>query len=416
MDDPRDESFASRARNRESALALPGTEVSSWPRSMAAVVEILDKGRRPNTVPSYFAAKKVVPRFREAEGQSASWVDDGELAVLVLGPRVPSVGDRLVARLVGGRWVAERQGACNAGVQFYARDCANVPVGGAQVVVRQAGVVVATCVTTIPFGSAFGFCGLSLPIGDYAVEITKGSASWYGTLGVTECSVVQVYPRVANRRLYIRPRWLFGDCTGGDAEFTVSGPNGFTWGGTATLAQYDTSIEVPGATAYGEYTATVTAYGNKVVSASPATLSECGGDRTLQFPFPTTTDYLAPGFGWAGASYGVTAFTSLSVSVSGSTGTLVYRGGSCWSGDVAAPEGCLPTSIAFGAAGGLPPPGGGNPDGVLVVAFDLQGPGGCGYSGSCFSPGPFRFGYGLRLMSCDPAMWQWGDNEITASE
>jgi hypothetical protein len=64
----------------------------------------------PTTVPAWFLTHPADFGCNESEGAGCSPTIDttSTVPVLVLGPKVPSVGDLLPARMIGGKWVAER--------------------------------------------------------------------------------------------------------------------------------------------------------------------------------------------------------------------------------------------------------------------------------------------------------------------
>jgi hypothetical protein len=74
------------------------------------MVQIFNNGSMPTSNDKFFAAHPVQYDGPETEGGIFSPVADTSTVMFVdvIGSTVPSVGDRLVATLVGGRWVAER--------------------------------------------------------------------------------------------------------------------------------------------------------------------------------------------------------------------------------------------------------------------------------------------------------------------
>lgn len=76
------------------------------------VGQVFDDGAMPTTTPAYFAVRPVAIGGVEAEGSSGVFaVSSAKAVFLVLGSEVPDVGDKLIARAIDGRWVAERGGA-----------------------------------------------------------------------------------------------------------------------------------------------------------------------------------------------------------------------------------------------------------------------------------------------------------------
>jgi len=97
-------------RRRLDAVArqVDGGPNGGRPGAAVRVGKVLDGGSMPATVPGMFLLKPQRIGGTESEGSALANADDGPpFVALVLGPRVPAVGDLLVARLVGGRWVAE---------------------------------------------------------------------------------------------------------------------------------------------------------------------------------------------------------------------------------------------------------------------------------------------------------------------
>jgi hypothetical protein len=84
----------------------PGTTIMQGP---VRAVQVFAQAAVPTTVPRYFACHPLVTGGVEGEGQALVATPDTAqvLYVAVLGPRVPVAGDRLIARLVGPRWVAD---------------------------------------------------------------------------------------------------------------------------------------------------------------------------------------------------------------------------------------------------------------------------------------------------------------------
>lgn len=71
--------------------------------------QVYSGGALPTAVPRVYLTRPVSTAATEAEGQTPTHTTDGasSVPVLVLGPRVPVAGDNLVARQVGGYWVAQ---------------------------------------------------------------------------------------------------------------------------------------------------------------------------------------------------------------------------------------------------------------------------------------------------------------------
>lgn len=77
------------------------------------LVQVYDGGSIPTAVPAMFLARPVGIDVAEAEGATSTITPDTSqtIPVLVLGPEVPAAGDNLLATVISGRWLAEKQGA-----------------------------------------------------------------------------------------------------------------------------------------------------------------------------------------------------------------------------------------------------------------------------------------------------------------
>lgn len=109
-------------RERQSA---PDAPIGERPQSGNWFVgQVYDGGSIPTTVPKYFLTRPARPGGTESEGSSTSFdVDaDASIPVLVIGPRAPVAGDRLVAHAIDGRWVA-RFGKQDSGGTFPSPNC-----------------------------------------------------------------------------------------------------------------------------------------------------------------------------------------------------------------------------------------------------------------------------------------------------
>jgi hypothetical protein len=84
----------------------PGYAIMPGP---VRAVQVFAEAAVPTTVPRYFACHPLTTGGTEGEGQALVATPDTAqvLYVAILGPRVPVAGDRLIARLVGPRWVAD---------------------------------------------------------------------------------------------------------------------------------------------------------------------------------------------------------------------------------------------------------------------------------------------------------------------
>lgn len=76
--------------------------------SPAIVARVFDNGAMPTTVPAYYATHLVTMGGTEAEGGAGTRTVGTNLTPVMVIDKVPAVGDDLIARRIGGRWVAER--------------------------------------------------------------------------------------------------------------------------------------------------------------------------------------------------------------------------------------------------------------------------------------------------------------------
>jgi hypothetical protein len=143
------ESEFRRLRRREAALRDDLDRAPDPPRGGATVLaQVFNAGLMPSSVPGYFAFHPVTASGAEAEGGTGTLSPaSGQGVVLVIGPKVPAVGDVLVARLVGGRWVAGVGAGCDPATTYLdvtVRDPCNslAAVGGAAVSAVQGGTTV----------------------------------------------------------------------------------------------------------------------------------------------------------------------------------------------------------------------------------------------------------------------------------
>jgi hypothetical protein len=82
------------------------------------VGSVYNGGAMPRTVPAWFLTNPADFGCDETEGAGCSPRIDttSTVPVLVLGPKVPSVGDLLPARMIGGKWVTGSGGGGGGGV------------------------------------------------------------------------------------------------------------------------------------------------------------------------------------------------------------------------------------------------------------------------------------------------------------
>jgi hypothetical protein len=87
--------------------------------SARLIGQVFNSGSMPAVVPAVYLTQPVLVTGAETEGSSGTLTVDPAtiVPVVVLGPKVPSVGDYLTAYAVGGRWVSERgTGSSGGGV------------------------------------------------------------------------------------------------------------------------------------------------------------------------------------------------------------------------------------------------------------------------------------------------------------
>jgi hypothetical protein len=101
-----------RVESLESAFdSLPA---SRRPSRASIVGTVFNNGKMPTTVPAFYDVRPTALGGTQGEGNAVSLSPDKDSAVpvLVLGPKVPSVGDNLIAKMVGTStgafWVAQR--------------------------------------------------------------------------------------------------------------------------------------------------------------------------------------------------------------------------------------------------------------------------------------------------------------------
>ncbi len=96
---------------RQIAFALRSANAERAKTGPRGLFRIVDLGHIPKTVPAFFTAVPVRISGLEVEGQAATLIasptQDAQ-TILVLGPKIPVVGDDLLARQVDGYWVARR--------------------------------------------------------------------------------------------------------------------------------------------------------------------------------------------------------------------------------------------------------------------------------------------------------------------
>lgn len=133
MSDPRRHLRALHAERADAFARLPSNPPESTPSFLGKVV---DGGSMPTTGGKFFLLEPVDADGTESEGGAATLSADSsrKIPTLVLGDDPPGAGDFLVARAIGGLWVADR-GCSGAGggcaVTFKAIGCNTAALGSA---------------------------------------------------------------------------------------------------------------------------------------------------------------------------------------------------------------------------------------------------------------------------------------------
>jgi len=123
-----DEERLLRRRQDEARGAIDRRRSEAAQGVPSFVGRVVNGGAMPNRVPGYYLLQPQRIGGVEAEGATVSATDRGSRIVsLVVGQRVPAVGDRLLARMIRGRWVAETKQAGGGGPTVPFCLCATVP-------------------------------------------------------------------------------------------------------------------------------------------------------------------------------------------------------------------------------------------------------------------------------------------------
>jgi hypothetical protein len=137
------------------------------------VGRVFDGGAMPDAVPRFFKVHPVTLDGTEAVGEPVTIAEDTSdvAVVMVLGPAVPEVGDVLIAKLIGGYWVAQRGGGATINVCLTVRICSNTTLSGVGLVVERDGSTIASGTTDI----SGRFCFTVPALGEIVVTPTHGS-------------------------------------------------------------------------------------------------------------------------------------------------------------------------------------------------------------------------------------------------
>lgn len=122
----------------------------------ALCVQVFNDGAIPTTTPAFFDCHPVDVGGDEVEGGPGSFnIGTGIIPVMVI-DHVPAVGDMLIARRPGGRWVAERGKTIVGTLTLNVLSCA-VPTVGRVITITQGSVSISATTNSL------GFATFSLP-------------------------------------------------------------------------------------------------------------------------------------------------------------------------------------------------------------------------------------------------------------
>ena len=139
-----------------------------------ALFSVINGGSMPGSLPAVFATRRVVMNVAETEGAVPSFTAaSGTTYVTVIGTRVPNVGDILKARLVNGRWLAEKGGSSITGFNIHLGIC-SVPgyfvlgVAGFEIKIYDSThtTLLVTHDNSLSYNS-------TLPFGNYTIDISE---------------------------------------------------------------------------------------------------------------------------------------------------------------------------------------------------------------------------------------------------
>lgn len=170
----------------EAAVQQALSSRRSPPDSARKIVgSVYNGGAMPTTVPAWYLTHPADFGCNEAEGSPCAPTIDtaNTVPVLVLGPRVPSVGDLLPARMIGGKWITGSGGvSCDTKICL---PCPGIYSSGAATVsvyTSMGGTLVGSAVTdasncaTIAIGSSGSY---------YVTAVASGTTIFTGTKSLT---------------------------------------------------------------------------------------------------------------------------------------------------------------------------------------------------------------------------------------
>lgn len=159
------------------------------------LVEVINGGHIPSTVPNQFMVLPVRISDQIEEGLAPT-LTSGEAPFIctVLGPKIPGVGDKLVAHQIGGRWVSGNSGGCGTmciRVEAASPYAPGTPVSCVPVSVSDIhGDPVGNCTT-----NADGECCITITSpGTYTVNYPGGTATQILDCGPSVTTTVQITP------------------------------------------------------------------------------------------------------------------------------------------------------------------------------------------------------------------------------
>jgi hypothetical protein len=234
-------------RNRQGSLCAAIDGAPGVPEIAAArrLVSVYNGGNMPTQPDHVFLTHPVeLDGFEVEAGPASTNVDTSATIPVVVLWNAPQVADLLVASSVGGRWVAERSGACTVVVCVV--QCGTVPVYGAVVTILDgSGAVVAQCTT-----GTTGCCQVNV-CGTYTVQITIGGSLVYSATRALVNGKQLIIPLSSAGVVccggYAIPYNLTLTDAGGSLGFTFY-PNYYypIWYGGHAVARESCSVQTPG--------------------------------------------------------------------------------------------------------------------------------------------------------------------------
>lgn len=170
-----------RQRLRQAGLVIPVVP-DPLDGEPSRIVQVYNGGSIPTATPRVYLCHPVSVSSNELEGATPSLATDtgSTLAVLVFGS-APIAGDKLVARMIGDRWVAAKGGRT---LTHHVNGCI-ASLAGASIEYQLGGITLYSGTTD---GS--GNVVFTLPTGTYTVVINKGPrfATYTGSVTITSAT------------------------------------------------------------------------------------------------------------------------------------------------------------------------------------------------------------------------------------